>query len=108
VNMIEAMLMARYDGYEAAMDRQRVSPDYKDRADLSQQDYEALQDELGRWRTWCTDAQLMRDAYSRENDQLRAKLRRAHDMTCNAHAACDAKQADKARDILRRLIRFLA
>jgi hypothetical protein len=108
VNMIEAMLMARYDGYEAAMDRQRVSPDYKDRAGLSQRDYEALQDELERLKRWHMDASQMRDAYSRELDQLRAKLRRAHEMTCNAHAAYDAQKADKAQDILRRLIRFLA
>jgi hypothetical protein len=90
------------------LNRQRVSPDYKDRAGLSQRDYEALQDELERLRRWHMDASQMRDAYGRENDQLRAKLTRAHEMICNAHAACDAKRADKAQDILKRLIRFLA
>jgi phosphoribosylanthranilate isomerase len=69
------------------MNRQRVSPDYKSVATLSQPDYEALQDELERWKTWCTDAQLMRDAYSRENDQLR-------ELVANEREAC-AKIAER-------------
>lgn len=106
MNLIEALQMARYEGYEAAMNHKQkpkpyqVSPGYKSIWDLSQEDYEALQDELERWKTWCTDAQQMRDAYSRENTKLSRKVKLMFDWVCKAGAALDNQDHEHAVDCL--------
>lgn len=51
MNLVEVLQMARYEGYEAAMNHKqkppppRVTPGYKSVWDLSQEAYEAEQDE---------------------------------------------------------------
>jgi hypothetical protein len=59
-----------------------------------------LEEELDRWKRWCVDARMSRDALKLENEKLRGKVQVLFDAICSADAVLDCQKGELARDIL--------